>query len=74
MYPRYITNIKRNHRSQTDHAGEARWMSGRSHGPLPATGRADGDLLDVDTKHCTGTMPDLTGISVQKFAQAIMKS
>lgn len=49
-------------------------MSGRSHGPLPATGRADGDLLDVDTKHCTGTMPDLTGISVQKFAQAIMKS
>jgi hypothetical protein len=40
-------------------------MSGRSHGPLPATGRGGEDLLDVDMKYRIGAMPDLTGISVQ---------
>lgn len=49
-------------------------MSGRSHGPLPATRRAGGDLRNGDTKYRIGAMPDLTGISVQKFVQTIMKS
>lgn len=42
-------------------------MSGRSHGPPPATGRTGGDLLDVDTKYHIGAMPDLTGIGVQNL-------
>lgn len=49
-------------------------MSWRSHGPLPATGRAGGALLDVDTKYRIGAMPDLTEIGVQKSVQTIMKS
>jgi hypothetical protein len=49
-------------------------MSGCSHGPLPATGRADGDLLDIDTRCYIDAMPNLTGIGVQGFVQTIMKS
>lgn len=49
-------------------------MSERSHGPLPAPGRAGGGLLDADTKYYIGTMTDLTGIGIRKFVQTIMKS
>lgn len=44
-------------------------MSGRSHGPLPATGRGGEDLLDVDTKYCIDATPDLTGIGVQDLSR-----